>query len=170
MAQDEAAARGGTKDALGADLVIPALAVAFAVYFLVSVSDLAWEARATGTLVGVVLLALVALLAVRVARRVAAGSATLAVAGLVGPFPHGRQRAAIVVLCAVFVALVPWLGLTLGLFALTAMLMFALGAGRWRTVLTAAGAVSVAAYLLFIALLNTRMPRGPIERLLAGLF
>lgn len=169
MSQEDAA-RGGAKEALGADLVIPAVAAAFAIYFLASVSDLAWEARATGMLVGLTLLGLIVLLIVRVARRIAAGTATLAITGLVGPFPHGRQRAAIVVLCAVFIALVPWLGLTLGLFALTAALMFSLGAGRWRTVLATSGAVSVAAYVLFIALLNTRMPRGPVERLLASLF
>ena len=36
------------KKPLGADLVIPALALGFAAYFFVSIADLAWEAKANG--------------------------------------------------------------------------------------------------------------------------
>jgi hypothetical protein len=158
------------KDAALGDLVIPALAVAFTVYFFDSVWELAWEARATGIVVGTALLVLVALLVVRVVRRLAAGRATLTFGHLIGPWPYGRQRIGMIVLCMLFIALVPWLGLTLGLFVLTSSLMFLLGAGNWRAIVTASGAVSVAAYLLFVALLNTRMPRGPIEKLLATFF
>jgi len=158
------------KDPALGDLVIPALAVAFALYFFDSVWDLAWEARATGIVVGTALLALIAMLVVRVARRLATGRATLSFGHLIGPWPHGRQRIGIVVLCALFIALVPWLGLTLGLFVLTSALMFLLGAGSWRAIIIASGSVSGAAYLLFVAFLNTRMPHGPIEKLLATLF
>jgi hypothetical protein len=158
------------KDAALGDLVIPALAVAFTLYFFDSIWDLAWEARATGIVVGTALLILILALVVRVVRRLAAGRATLTFGHLIGPWPHGRQRIGIVVLCALFIALVPWLGLTLGLLVLTSSLMFLLGAGSWRTIFIASATVSVAAYLLFVAFLNTRMPRGPIEKLLATLF
>ena len=40
------------KPPLGADLVIPALALGFAVYFFVSIADLAWEAKANGMVIG----------------------------------------------------------------------------------------------------------------------
>lgn len=159
-----------SKDAALGDLVIPALAAAFTVYFFDSVWDLAWEARATGMVIGTALLALIALLLARVVRRLAVGQAALSFGHLIGPFPHGRQRAGIVLLCALFIALVPWLGLTLGLFTLSAALMLLLGAGKWRSIVVTAGAVSIAAYLLFVALLDTRLPRGPIEKLLAALF
>ena len=159
-----------SKDAALGDLVIPALAVAFTVYFFDSIWDLAWEARATGVVVGTALLALIALLMVRIVRRLMAGRATLSFGDLLGRWPHGRQRMGIVALCALFIALIPWLGLTLGLFTLMTTLMLLLGAGSWRAIVTTAGAVSIAAYLLFIALLNSRMPRGPIEKLLAMLF
>ena len=159
-----------SRDAALGDLVIPALALAFTLYFFDSIWDLAWEARATGVVVGVALLALIALFIARVVRRLAAGRATLSFGHLIGPWPHGRQRIGIIALCALFIALLPWLGLTLGLFVLCSALMFLLGAGNWRTIVVASGAVSVAAYLLFVAFLNTRMPRGPIEKLLATLF
>ena len=158
------------KDAALGDLVIPALAVAFTLYFFDSIWDLAWEARATGIVVGTALLVLILALVVRVVRRLAAGRAALTFGHLIGPWPHGRQRIGIVALCALFIALVPWLGLTLGLFVLTSGLMFLLGAGSWRTIVIASATVSVAAYLLFVAFLNTRMPRGPIEKLLETLF
>lgn len=158
------------KDAALGDLVIPALAVAFTIYFFDSVWDLAWEARATGLVVGTALLVLIVLLVVRVARRLAAGRAVLAFGPLIGPYPYGRQRLGIVVLCALFIAILPWLGLTLGLFALITALMLLLGAGSWRSIVTTAGAVSLVAYLLFVALLNTRLPHGPIEKLVAMFF
>jgi len=159
-----------SKDAALADLVIPALAVAFTLYFFDSIWDLAWEARATGIVVGTALLALIVALVVRVVRRLAAGRATLSFGHLIGPWPHGRQRIGIVVLCALFIALLPWLGLTLGLFVLTSALMFLLGAGSWRAIVVASGAVSVSAYLLFVVFLNTRMPHGPVEKLIATLY
>jgi len=158
------------KEAALGDLVIPALAVVFTLYFFDSIWELAWEARATGMVVGTALLGLVALLVARVARALVGGRAVLSFGDLIGPWPHGRQRIGIVALCALFIALVPWLGLTLGLFALTTALMVLLGAGSWRVILAAAGTVSVAAYLLFVALLDTRMPRGPFEKLVALLF
>jgi hypothetical protein len=36
------------KAPLGADLVIPALALGFAIYFFFSIADLVWEAKANG--------------------------------------------------------------------------------------------------------------------------
>ncbi len=158
------------KEPLGADLVIPVLAVAFTAYFFVSVAELTWEAKANAVIIGSVLLALVAVFAVRAAWRVAAGGADFSFQPLVEPRQMLRPRALIVGLTALFIVLIPWLGLTLGLFLLVAALMLVLGAVSWRTIALTSGTVAVIAYLLFIALLNSRLPRGPIEKLLAGLF
>jgi hypothetical protein len=158
------------KTTVGADWVLPALAVAFAIYFLVSVDELAWEAKATGVLVSVALLALIFLLALREAVKLARGGARISFAVLIGKRIVAWERVAILLLCAVFIALIPWLGLTLGLFLLSGALMFALRAGSWRKIVLASGTISVTAYLLFIVLLNSRLPRGPVERLLAALF
>ena len=54
------------KKALGADLVIPALALGFAVYFFVSIADLAWEAKANGVVIGGVLVVLILVQVVRI--------------------------------------------------------------------------------------------------------
>ena len=41
--------------ALGADFIIPLLACGLTLYYFVSTLDLVWEARATGTVIGLVL-------------------------------------------------------------------------------------------------------------------
>ena len=63
----------GSKAPLGADLVIPALALGFAVYFFFSIADLAWEAKANGVLIGTVLVSLIAIQLVRVGVQLAKG-------------------------------------------------------------------------------------------------
>lgn len=161
---------GARPIALGAELVLPAIAVAFTVYFFASVADLAWEAKANAVVIGGALLALVALFAVRLGVRAWSGAANFGFAPLLEPRRVLGQRVLVAALAGLFVALIPWLGLTLGLFLLTAALMLALRAGSWRLIAATAAIVAIAAYLLFIALLNSRLPRGPVEKLLAGLF
>ena len=156
-----------SKDAVGAELVLPAIAVAFTIYFFVSVSDLAWEAKTNATLIGVTLLFLIGILLVRLALKLVSGSATLSIAPLIEPRRVLWQRIALIALSAGFIFVIPWLGLTLGLFLLTASLMALLRAGSWRAVTLTSLIVAATAYLLFIALLDSRMPRGPIEKLLA---
>lgn len=160
----------GEKAALGADLVLPALAVALTVYFFVSVADLAWEAKANAVVIGVALLALVVLHVARVALRVWAGDASLSLVPLIEPRRTQGRRLMLVALTALFVFLIPWLGVTLGLFLLTSALMLVLGAGSLRMIAAVSATIAITAYLLFIALLNSRLPRGPVEKLLAMLF
>jgi len=54
MSQLEAEAERGEKPALGAYFIIPLLASGLTIYYLVSTLDLNWEARSTGTFIGVI--------------------------------------------------------------------------------------------------------------------
>lgn len=153
---------------IGADLVLPALAAGFAIYFFVSVDDLVWEAKANAVVIGTGLLALIALFLARVGLMLARGEATLGFDKLIEPRWAWTPRLSIIGLCAVFIVLLPWLGLTLGLFLLTGTLMVLLRAGSWRSIAATAAIVAGTSYVLFIALLNSRLPRGPLERLLAA--
>ena len=164
---DNAGPKDGVKTALGADLVLPAMAVALTIYFFVSVADLTWEAKANATAISIVLLILIAIHIGRVMLRVWAGEATLSIAPLFEPRRTQRARILLVALTALFVFLIPWLGVTLGLFLLTAALMVVLGAGSVRRILTTSAIIALSAYVLFIALLNSRLPHGPIEKLLS---
>src|SRR6185436_20273699 len=72
-----AADRQEVKKPLGADLVIPALALGFAIYFFISIADLAWEAKANGVVIGIALIALVVVQVARIGIAVAQGRGDL---------------------------------------------------------------------------------------------
>jgi hypothetical protein len=79
--------------------------------------------------------------------------------------PPGHHR-----ITAVFVVLLPYLGFTLGtfLFLLGALLFFGV---RSRKILVLVPlCLAGSGYILFIAALNARLPRGIVENLLAAVF
>jgi hypothetical protein len=160
---------GTEKEPLGGDLVIPALALAFAAYFFVSIADLSWEAKANGVMIGTILVALVAIQVVRVALRVRAGTATLGLERLVEPLHVLPQRVAMVALTAAFIAAMPWLGLTLSLFLAMLAGMLLLGVRRPAPLLLVAGGTAATAYVMFVAVLDSGFPHGPVETLITWL-
>jgi hypothetical protein len=157
------------RSALGADLIIPLLAAALAVYFLVNTARLVWEARANGTVIGVVLLILVAAQFIKIGRKVRDGRATLGFGNLVERSPAQAQRLGLLIVMSVFIATIPWVGTTLGLFLTMLSSMRILGVRDPRTLFAVAFAVAAVVYLLFIVLLQSRLPVGPVESVLGSL-
>ena len=160
----------GSKTPLGGDLVIPALALAFAAYFFVSVSELAWEAKANGVLIGGVLMALVVVQLVRVGLQVWAGAANLGFERLLLPRHALAKRIGMVALTALFIFSMQWLGLTLALFVATAAALYLMGVRKRSHLFWTPLGASAFAYVMFIAVLDSEFPRGPVELLLARLF
>ncbi len=160
----------GSKEPLGADLVIPALALAFAVYFFVSIADLAWEAKANGVLIGTILVVLVAIQLVRVGARVVRGSANLRLERLWQPREALLKRIGLVLITVAFIVAIRWLGLTLALFLALAAALYLMGVRKPAHLALVPLGVAAAAYGLFIAALDSDLPRGPVEQLLAALF
>jgi hypothetical protein len=158
------------KTALGADLVIPLLAVAFAAYFFWSIADLGWEAKANGVLIGTVLVGLVAIQLGRIVRQRARGEGDLRLDLLWLPREVLARRLGMVLITVAFIAALEWLGLTLSLLVAMALALAVMGERRPATVLWISSTVAGCAYLLFIAILDSAFPHGPIERLLARLF
>jgi hypothetical protein len=152
------------KNPLGADLVIPALALGFAVYFFISIADLAWEAKANGVVIGGVLVALIAVQIVRMAIELVRGRATLGFEAIWAPREALGKRVGLVAVTVLFIVTLKWLGLTLGLLAALFAALWIMGA-RGKALVILPIAVSAAAYLLFVVLLNSEIPHGPIERL-----
>ena len=155
---------------LGADLVIPALALGFTIYFFFSIADLVWEAKANGVLIGAILVALIAVQLVRLGTRLARGEGDLRADPLWQPRDALGKRIGMVALTAVFILALPWLGLTLSLLLAMLAALRVMGVRRLSTLLWVSSGVAAAAYLLFIATLDSAFPHGPIERLLAALF
>ena len=154
------------KNPLGADLVIPALALGFAVYFFISIADLAWEAKANGVVIGGILVLLIALQLVRTALALLRRQATLGFHAIWAPREALGKRIGMVLITVLFIATLKWLGLTLGLFLSLLAALWVMGA-RGKPLVIIPVAVSAAAYLLFVVLLHSDIPHGPIERLLS---
>jgi len=154
------------KNPLGADLVIPALALGFAAYFFVSIADLAWEAKANGVMIGGVLVVLIAVQLIRTAVALARGKASLLFNPLWEPREALVKRAGMVAVTVAFIATLGWLGLTLGLLLALFAALWIMGA-RGKALVVLPIAVAAAAYLLFVALLQSEIPHGPIEKLLS---
>ena len=154
------------KRPLGADLVIPALALGFAVYFFISIADLAWEAKANGVVIGGILVGLIALQGIRIALDVVKRRADLSFSPLWEPREALDKRIGMVLITVVFIATLSWLGLTLGLLLALFAALWIMGA-RGKTLVIVPLAVAGAAYLLFVVLLQSDIPHGPIERLLS---
>jgi len=155
------------KAPLGADLVIPALALCFAGYFFWSIADLAWEAKANGVVIGAALVGLVALQIVLIAVQVAKGKGDLRADPLWQPSDVLGKRVGMVLVTVAFIAALQLLGLTLSLLLAMAAALVVMGVRKLSTVLWISLAVAAAAYVLFIAILDSSFPHGPIEKLLS---
>lgn len=157
------------KAPLGADLVIPLLALGFAIYFFWSIADLAWEAKANGVVIGSALVGLVVLQIGRIAVRVARGEGDLRTDPLWQPRDVLGKRIGMVLVTVAFVAVLQPLGLTLSLLVAMAAGLTVMGVRKVSTVIWISVSVAAAAYMLFIALLDAGFPHGPVEQLLARL-
>lgn len=160
----------GSRPGLGADLVIPSLAVILAVYFFFTIYDLPWEAKANAFAIGGVLLLLVAVFVTRLALKVRRGEATLGLDKLMDRASAQWKRVGIIVAIAAFIALLPMLGFTLSLFFGMIGSMLVMGVREPKALVGTALGAAAACYLMFIALLDTNFPRGPVEDLLAPIF
>ena len=157
------------KPALGADLIIPLLALAFTTYFFVSIHDLSWEAKANGVIIGSALLLLVFAQLIRIGRQVASGKATLSTAPLWHPREALPKRLGMVAVTVLFIVTIPWMGLSLGLFAWMAAGLYVMGVRKPVRIVAISAVVAVSAYLLFILALDSSFPHGPVENAVAAL-
>ena len=154
---------------LGAVLVIPLLALAFAIYFFYSISGLVWEAKANGAIIGTILVVLIVAQLVRIVVAVARGRGNLRTDALWQPREALGKRVAMVAVTIVFIATIEWLGLTLGLLLGMLASLWAMGVRRPLVLIGISVAVAASAYVLFIATLDSAFPHGPIENLIAAL-
>ncbi|HET8610889.1 MAG TPA: tripartite tricarboxylate transporter TctB family protein [Burkholderiales bacterium] len=158
------------KQPAGADLIIPLLAAAFAVYYMSTIWNLPWEAKANGLVLGSVLLFLVALFFVLTARSLLRGAISLSLSRLFEPRQFQTQRWSLVALMIAFIAVIPYLGFTLTIFLFLVLAMLTLGVRSVRKLIGVALVSSLCGYLMFIVALDTPFPHGPFEALLGKLF
>ena len=159
------------KQALGADLIIPVGTILFAVYYLYTVWDLPWQAKAAGLGIGGAMAIVLALLAVRFVREWSAGRADLGLGALAFPVVTLAQRFGLLAAALAFVLVMPLAGFTLGLFLfLMAGMIILSGLSQLKSATIIALLVSLGGYLLFIVFIGARFPQGPVEALLGSIF
>jgi hypothetical protein len=158
------------KQARGDELVLPFIALAFAIYYIYTIIDLSWEAKVNGILVGSVLIFLIFIFLCRIALDRWQGKISLKFKTFV--FKSGIQvtRVWFLLLAVAYVIAIPWGGFTLTTFGYLVAAMLLLGVRSPVRLLGVSLALSVSGYLFFITLLDTRFPSGPVERLIAWLF
>ncbi|TVQ28830.1 MAG: hypothetical protein EA356_18090 [Geminicoccaceae bacterium] len=159
------------RKAIGADLVIPLLALAFALYFFSSIWNLVWEAKANGVVIGTILLVLVGIQLGRSFWGVWQGRYRLGFDDLIEPSGALFRRIALVSLLVLFVATFHLVGTVAGLILGMGSMMFVLGQRDWRWLIGLPSIIALTIHLLFVVFLGARLPAGPIEqgiRLLIG--
>ncbi|MEW6670155.1 MAG: tripartite tricarboxylate transporter TctB family protein [Thermodesulfobacteriota bacterium] len=154
------------KKAKGDELVFPIMALAFAIYYLYTILDLNWEAKVNGVLVGSILIFLIAVFLFRTALDWQRGKISLKFKTFV--FNSGIQLTRIwfLLLAVSYVVVIPWAGFTLTTFGYLVAAMLLLGVRSPLRLFAVSLTLSVSGYLFFITLLKTRLPLGPVERLI----
>jgi hypothetical protein len=155
-----------TDGPLGADFIIPVLALALIAYYSATTAGLGWEAKVTGIVIGAVLAPLCVVHMVRMMLSIRRGEGTFGFGDLVSNTPFNRQRLGLVALVALFIAAIEWVGTTLGLFLLLIGCMLLMGVRSVRALIGVALATTAVVYVLLIWLLNSRLPQGPVEKLI----
>ena len=160
--------QGSAPKPVGQELIIPALAVGFTVYYFWTVEELAWEAKANGVVIGFLLLVLVALLVLRIGVQVARGQASLR-ATLGGDAKTDRVRLALLGLCVAFLFALPLLGTTIALTLMLFACMWVLGARHWPTLIGVSVITPLLVWASLVVGLGTRFPAGYFEHAMAAL-
>ncbi|MCZ7599823.1 MAG: hypothetical protein M5U09_21755 [Gammaproteobacteria bacterium] len=97
-----------------ADLIIPAAAFAFAIYYLTTITEVPWISRASAVFVSALLLVTIIIYAVRTVLRVRRGVEQIGFDGLLFEIPTQVRRAVLLGLTIAYVAVLDTLGFTLG--------------------------------------------------------
>ena len=159
------------KKAVGGDLLIPAAAFGFTIYYFWTIWDSPWTAQVNAFLVGTILIILVAIFITRTVLAVRRGSASLRIGNLLAPRELLLTRLGLLITTLGYVIVIQWAGFTLTtcLFLLSAMLILNRGRNLGIVALLSAG-LALFGYLLFIVSFDTRFPRGPFEQFMQSLF
>jgi len=163
------------------ELIIPALALLFAIYYLTTITEVPWIAQASAILVSVLLFLSIIAFAIRTGHRIRSGREYLGLSdslnGLRADKAVNLKRVVLFALAVLYVLLLPILGFSLATFSLIFFGIVILSHGQSLSLTTVAILLraflisllcTVVGYITFIHIFKTRFPFGPIENLLKG--
>ena len=156
------------------DCIIPALALAFTVYYLTTITEVPWISQASAIVVSGLLLLSIMAFVIRSVWRIRQQQETLQIEGafhhLLGYMPISLKRIAMLLLAVAYVWFIDSLGFTLSTFIFVFIGIVLLSSlANWRNALIVSLSCSVIGYIVFIYLFKTRFPAGPIEHWLKGI-
>lgn len=150
--------------ALGGEMVIPILAVAFTLYFFSSIWNSPWTAQVSGFLVGGILLLVCGIFFLRCVSQLKSGQATLRAGALFSMEDITSGRLGLFITTISYCLLIDRLGFTLTTFLFLASSMLILGRGRRPgLILSISAAMSLGGWAIFIWAFGTRFPSGWFE-------
>ena len=149
---------------LGGELVIPAMAIAFTLYYFSTIWNSPWTAQVSAFLVGGILLLVCVIFLLRCIVWLSRGEASLGFSNLINMDDIRTGRLGLLVATVGFCVLIEPLGFTLTtfLFMLVSMTILA-RARRMPLILLISTAVSLIGWTVFILAFDTRFPRGWFE-------
>jgi hypothetical protein len=152
------------KRQIGGELIIPALALIFTLYYIGTVIDSPWSAQLNAFMVGSVLIVLVLLFFGVALREVLAKRASFGASNLIAPYDILPKRLGFIGLSLGYLVAMEWLGFTLTTFLFMGSSMYLLGNGRRPGAYLITAVISAAIALgVFVILFQKRFPKGPIE-------
>lgn len=155
---------------LGGELVIPAMAIAFTLYYFTTIWNSPWTAQVSAFLVGGVLLLTCGLFVFRCIIWLMRGEGTLGFGNLVNMEDIRTGRIWLFATTIGFCFLIEPLGFTLTTFLFLLVSMTILGKAQ-RTVLVVllSAVISFIGWAVFILAFDTRFPRGAFERFMEAM-
>jgi hypothetical protein len=168
MTQDDRT--GGSRKAVGGDLIIPVAGLIFTLYYFSTILESPWEAQVAAFFVGFILIGLILIFLVKTGVLLARGTTRLDFSPLVTPVGITLKRLVLFALTLGFMLLIPYFGFTFTTFLFLAAAFLLLQQPK-RPVLAIgfAAGLSLAGYVLFIVAFDTRFPRGPFEEMMRGI-
>lgn len=149
---------------LGADLVIPILAVAFTIYYFSTIWNSPWTAQVSAFALGGVLLFICLLFFIKVVGQYKRGEGRFTFTSLINYEDIRTGRVALLVTTIGFCWLIDNLGFTLTTFLFLWSSMAILGAFKRLGLVTLVSAtLSLGGWAVFIWAFDTRFPRGWFE-------
>lgn len=151
-------------------MIVPVAGLAFGAYYLWSIAGLPSMAQFNGRFLVSIMVVLVILLAARMVWQLSTGEARFSFADLAETPTTALLRWGVFALAVGFTLVIPHVGFTISIFLFLALSMAILGVRPWAKLFGIAFGAAAIGYLLFIVALGARLPRGPVETFLQGLF
>jgi hypothetical protein len=158
------------KPNIAGELIIPVLGVLFTIYYIVTVLDSPWTAQVNAFMVGSLLILTALIFFIKKIHALWVGVAILEIPSLAVSNAMRSNQLRFTLLILAYLGVLEVFGFVLATVLFFFLSMCMLDAGRRPFLkLSIAIFLSLIGYVVFISMFQTRLPKGPIEAMLAGL-